>query len=976
VPDGYGVGLFDSSGPEKFAASIGKITAALTGVQSAFNTFGSSAGKSISSISQLVDSLTKSLSSLQKQVQQVQSSMGGMGGGGGGGGTSGGGGGYGGGSGGTGAAGKGAWLPPGTRGDAGPATGGGMGGPAMPTGGAGEVNAQLKDQWARLPEGTGLDAAWKAAGKMTNAGNGGQAGGGGLGAGAAMVSGAIGSAANVLSSSAAQNLIANAVQGQFIGASLGPSFGRMTGRQQQGAYVIPRGAFAQSAGDYAQANMYMANYMGADPFGGQSVAGQNANAFNRGAQQLMTMMPSMTRQQAMVTQNAMQQPGVLNAGLMFGLNFKPGGKAMDTQSQFGMIYQKLFAGFPGGKPNGDQFESYMSPGGPGENNLAALGITPGSDAYSGFMQYARARIGMASQGKDITKVDLGTKAGAKAAGFGKTAAYAQLNAQTAKSRMESQLEPGIAGAAKNLNEAAAALLKAATPLASLGGSAIGKLFGGNQGLLGGITSHIPGMGFATGMAGHLPGVGGIIKSIFQQGGEVPGSGPQLAVVHGGEFVLTKEDVEKMRGKKGGHGGGAGISLTGLGAGGGKGSDKSILSLLAGKPTDNEVSTTVLGMLFSPPPPGSILAGLSKHGADFGVGKTAAPAQGGGKGNGGTGGKGGGALAAAIAATAGMTGAQMAAAGYWSNPATGAATPLGAQLAVTAGAGGGKAAGSAWNYKSAGIGPNDLSGMFLGTGGGAASQTSDGSGSGAGGSGGTGSGKPTSLTGSGNAQQAYNFFISKGLKDYMAAGILGNLAQESGINPGSAQAGGPGRGIAQWSVGGRWDTLVAWAKAQNRDPNSLATQLDFMWSQELNGTESGSLAALKGTSNVSDATTVFEQQYERAGIPAMSNRIKFAQNILSSKGAGYARGTQLVARTQLAMLHRGEAVVPAADNYSSSPYNKGGAVGGSPIVQLNFKPGSVVLQVPANASQQDMDAIAKQFVAAVSKPQNLMAVRSS
>ena len=975
MADGYGVGLFDSSGPEKFAASIGKITSALSGVQSAFGSFGSSASKSISSLSQLVDSLTKSLSGLQKQVQQVQGAMGGMGGGGGGGG--GGGATAGGGSGGTGAAGsgRGLWLSPGARGDAGPPTGGAQGNQSMPTGGAGEINAQLKDQWGRLPEGTGLDAAWKATAKMTTSGNGGQTGGGGgLGGAASMVSGAIGSAANVLSSSAAQNLIANAVQGQFIGASLGPSFGRQTLGSQTGAYVIPKGVFAQSAGDYAQANMYMANYMGADPFGGQSVAGQNAAAFNRGAQQLMTMMPSMTRQQAMVTQNQMQQPGTLNAGLMFGMNFRPGGKAMDVTSQYSMIYQKMFAGFPGGAPSGDQFESYMSPGGPGENNLAALGITPGSDAYSGFMQYARARIGMKSQGKDITKVDLGTKAGAKAAGFGSTAAYAQLGAQSAKSRMESVAEPGIAGAAKNLNDAAAALLKAATPLSALGGGLIGKIFGGSHGLLGGITNMIPGASMGTSMLGHLPGVGGIIKSIFQQGGEVPGNGPQLAVVHGGEFVLTKEDVDKMKGRKGGHGGGAGTlgSVKGRLAGGDSQGKDSALDMLASKPSD--IATTSLGMLLSPPPAGSPLATLTKGGG-IGAGKTAASAQGGGKGNGGLGGM---TRQQAMAFASSLGGAgntqtiqQLLAAGI-AVPSQGG----GGGATTNAGTASNAKGGGAWNYKSAGIGPNDLSGMFLGTGGGAASQTSDGSGSGAGGSGGTGSGKPTNLTGSGNAQQAYNFFLGKGLKDFMAAGILGNLAQESGINPGSAQAGGPGRGIAQWSVGGRWDTLVAWAKAQNRDPNSLATQLDFMWSQELNGTEAGSLAALKGTSNVTDATTVFEQQYERAGIPAMSNRIKFAQNILSSKGAGYARGTQLVARTQLAMLHRGEAVVPAADNYSTSPYNKGGAQGNTPIVSMNFKPGAIVLQVPANASQQDMDAIAKQFVAAISKPQNLMAVRSS
>ena len=40
----------------------------------------------------------------------------------------------------------------------------------------------------------------------------------------------------------------------------------------------------------------------------------------------------------------------------------------------------------------------------------------------------------------------------------------------------------------------------------------------------------------------------------------------------------------------------------------------------------------------------------------------------------------------------------------------------------------------------------------------------------------------------------------------AAGIIGNLDQESGMDPTISQYdGGPGRGIAQWSTGGRWDT---------------------------------------------------------------------------------------------------------------------------------------------------------------------------
>jgi hypothetical protein len=772
-----------------------------------------------------------------------------------------------------------------------------------------------------------------------------------------MIPAAAGKAATSLTQGAAGNLVAASIQSTSLGQMMAPAFGVSA----KSMYQFGAGTYAQNPQDVAQSNYYAVQNMGVAP------GTQNWSTIQRGANQLMTLSPGMTRQQAMVTQNQMQHPGTLNAGLMFGLNFKPGGKMMDPQQQFAMIFQKMFASYPGGKPTGDQYEAYMAPGGPGENNLSAMGIQAGSDQANAFKQYALTRIGLANQNKAMPS-DLGTKKGAKQANLA-TPAFSQLQAQTAKASTESKAMGGIGAASANLNNAAAALLKAAGPLAAFAGGAIGKIFGSGQGLLGGI----PGLGMVGKLGGHIPGVGGIIKSIFQQGGQVPGTGPQLAVVHGGEYVLTKDDVDKMQGKKGGHGGGAGSLLSGVAGateGKGKGDAGTIFKMLSEKPSDNP--TVALSMLLSPPPPGSPLAALAKGGApghQLGAGKTAAPAQTGGKGNAGLGGGVPGQwVVNGVLTPAGL--AAMAASGASQTGVTAASQPG----AATGTAGGQPATGgSAWQYKSAGVGASDLSGMFTGSG--VNTMQSDGSGSGAGGSGGTGSGAPTKLSGSGNAQQAYNYFIGKGLKDYMSAGILGNLAQESGINPGSAQAGGPGRGIAQWSVGGRWDTLVAWAKAANRDPNSLSTQLDFLW-QELNGAEKGALSALQASTDVNSATTAFEQQYERAGTPAMANRIKFATNILNSKGQGYARGTQQIARTQLALLHRGEAVVPAADNYSSNPYNKGGAQGGSPIVQMNFKPGSIVLQVPANSSQQDMDNLAKQFVAAVSKPQNLASVRSS
>src|ERR1041385_2212643 len=87
--------------------------------------------------------------------------------------------------------------------------------------------------------------------------------------------------------------------------------------------------------------------------------------------------------------------------------------------------------------------------------------------------------------------------------------------------------------------------------------------------------------------------------------------------------------------------------------------------------------------------------------------------------------------------------------------------------------------------------------------------------------------------SSNTKTAFNFFVKKGLSKRQSAGILGNLIQESNVNPKAVQSGGPGRGIAQWSVGGRWDTSfhdnVVWYARINRvDRWALATQLAFTW----------------------------------------------------------------------------------------------------------------------------------------------------
>lgn len=82
----------------------------------------------------------------------------------------------------------------------------------------------------------------------------------------------------------------------------------------------------------------------------------------------------------------------------------------------------------------------------------------------------------------------------------------------------------------------------------------------------------------------------------------------------------------------------------------------------------------------------------------------------------------------------------------------------------------------------------------------------------------------------NAQQVYADLVGIGLSPGAATGVVGNLVAESDVNPRAVQPGGPGRGIAQWSLGGRWDQLVAWVQSTSggqMSPWDLNPQEAFM-----------------------------------------------------------------------------------------------------------------------------------------------------
>ena len=144
-----------------------------------------------------------------------------------------------------------------------------------------------------------------------------------------------------------------------------------------------------------------------------------------------------------------------------------------------------------------------------------------------------------------------------------------------------------------------------------------------------------------------------------------------------------------------------------------------------------------------------------------------------------------------------------------------------------------------------------------------------------------------ITENANDKIAFDYFLARGLTPVQAAGIVGNLDQESGMDPTISQyGGGPGRGIAQWSAGGRWDTStnanVTWyAGQQGEDRWSLHLQLEFIWWELTH--EGYGFTDLKNATTVTQAVTVFQDQYEICGACASSNRIAHANAALAQFG---------------------------------------------------------------------------------------------
>jgi hypothetical protein len=166
------------------------------------------------------------------------------------------------------------------------------------------------------------------------------------------------------------------------------------------------------------------------------------------------------------------------------------------------------------------------------------------------------------------------------------------------------------------------------------------------------------------------------------------------------------------------------------------------------------------------------------------------------------------------------------------------------------------------------------------------------------------GSAGSLGGGSVAEQAFQFFKAKGLKDFQAAAILGHMKAESNFNPMATGDGGTSFGLFQHHkdrASGLMSSLGG--KANLGD---VQGQLRYAW-QELQGPESGAFSKLMNAGNLRDAVKGFgayerPQGYSAANPEAMHNfigRLNGAEKALSEFG-----GTTIDAKAGLGDLGSG------------------------------------------------------------------------
>ena len=158
-----------------------------------------------------------------------------------------------------------------------------------------------------------------------------------------------------------------------------------------------------------------------------------------------------------------------------------------------------------------------------------------------------------------------------------------------------------------------------------------------------------------------------------------------------------------------------------------------------------------------------------------------------------------------------------------------------------------------------------------------------------------------LTGSSNAQKIWNYLKEQGLTNEGAAGLMGNMQQESGLNPMNLQNSyekklgytdqsyttavdngsynnfvndSAGYGLVQWTYHSLKQELLNYKKQTGKSIGDLGMQLGFL-AHQLQSSYPGVWSTLKSTNSITDATNKVMLEFERPGDQSQAARKKRA-----------------------------------------------------------------------------------------------------
>lgn len=172
-------------------------------------------------------------------------------------------------------------------------------------------------------------------------------------------------------------------------------------------------------------------------------------------------------------------------------------------------------------------------------------------------------------------------------------------------------------------------------------------------------------------------------------------------------------------------------------------------------------------------------------------------------------------------------------------------------------------------------------------------------------------KPVNITG--QAKKAYNYYLNRGVKPNVAAGIVGNLYKESGLNPMAVGDKGTAFGVAQWR-GDRLSNLKKYASNRGRSHSDLDTQLDFILDEQ----GENQVLSLMGNQSPEVAAKTFADKYERPNpkYADYSTRSSIAKQLGQMKLGGFIPKYALGAGAIMGLVSQGMGLVSQGLNFGA------------------------------------------------------------